>query len=180
MGNRGITRLDKTFGQTATTSKEVNEPYPLFITPGSCSNMRRAYDILPLATWQGVMSNIAFPPLAHPSLVCEQKGAPLCSWLEGRAEPCASKGLRQPAKLHGKATPQVKRVSSCKPRVSVSEVVILRRLGLQTSGRSCRPSRRRFSSLGYVLSDIPIGCRVLYHISATIGGGRAKSVKCKM
>ena len=78
MGNRGITRLDKTFGQTATTSKQVNEPYPLFITPGSSSNMRRAYDILSLATWQGVMSNIAFPPLAHPSLVCEQKGAPLC------------------------------------------------------------------------------------------------------
>jgi hypothetical protein len=72
MDNRGITRLNKPFRQTTTSSKKINEPYPLFITPGSCSNMRRAYDILPLATWQGVMSNIAFPPLSHPSLVCEQ------------------------------------------------------------------------------------------------------------
>lgn len=57
MGNRGITRLDKTFRETATTSKEVNEPYLPFIALGSCGNMRRAYDILPLAMWQGVVSD---------------------------------------------------------------------------------------------------------------------------
>ena len=64
--------------------------------------------------------------------------------------PRTLEGPLQPAQLPGKATPQVKRVSSCKPRVSVSEVVILKRQGLQIAGRSCRPSRRRFSSPGYV------------------------------
>ena len=64
--------------------------------------------------------------------------------------PRTLEGLAQPAELHDKATPQVKRVSSCKPRVSVSEVVILRRQGLQIAGRSCRPSRRRVSPPGYV------------------------------
>ena len=65
--------------------------------------------------------------------------------------PRTLEGLGQPAKLPGKATPQVKRVSSCKPRVSVSKVQILKRQGLQFAGRSCRPSRRRFSSSGYVV-----------------------------
>ena len=64
--------------------------------------------------------------------------------------PRTLEGLPQPAELHDKATPQVKKISSCKPCVSISEVVILRRQGLQTSGRSCRPSRRRVSSSGYV------------------------------
>ena len=64
--------------------------------------------------------------------------------------PRTLEGLRQPAQLHGKATPQIKRVSSCKPRVSVSEVAILKRQGLQFAGRSCRPSQRRVSSPGYL------------------------------
>ena len=64
--------------------------------------------------------------------------------------PRTLEGLGQPAKLPGKATPQVKRVSSCKPRVSVSKVQILKRQGLQFAGRSCRPSRRRVSPPGYV------------------------------
>lgn len=64
--------------------------------------------------------------------------------------PRTLEGLGQPAKLHGKATPQVKRVSSRKPRVSVSKVQILKRQGLQIAGRSCRPSRRRVSPPGYV------------------------------
>ena len=63
MCNRGITRLDKTFRETATTSKEVNEPYLPFIALGSCSNMGRAYDILPLA--KQLMSQVEFSA-SHP------------------------------------------------------------------------------------------------------------------
>ena len=91
--------------------------------------------------------------------------------------PRTFEGPLQPAELHDKATPQVKRVSSCKPRVSVSEVAILKRQGLQFAGRSCRPSRRRFSSLGYVGIDIPIKRLILYHKTAIGGGGRATGVR---
>jgi hypothetical protein len=74
--------LDKTFGQTATSRKEVNEPYrlPLSVFNG----IHRAYDILPLATWQGVMSNIVFLLSVHPSRAFEQKGAPLGSGYSAR------------------------------------------------------------------------------------------------
>ena len=123
-----------------------------------------------------IMKNISTIDVSLP-LACKQKGAPLCFWVEGRAEPCTSEGLGQPAKLHGKATPQVKRVSSCKPRVSVLNVQILRRQGLQTFGRSCRPSRRRVASLGYVGFDIPIKRLILYHKTAIGGGRRATGVR---
>ena len=47
--------------------------------------------------------------------------------------PRTLEGLGQPAKLHGKATPQIdNRIPSCKPRVSVSKVQVLKRQGLQT------------------------------------------------
>ena len=88
--------------------------------------------------------------------------------------PRTSKGLRQPAELHDKATPQVKRVSSCKPRVSISEVVILRRQGLQFAGRSCRPSRRRVSPPGYVATFFQTK-RNNYTKSAARGEARAES-----
>ena len=60
--------------------------------------------------------------------------------------PRDSKGLRQPAHTHSKATPQVKRVPSCKPYLRVQSVVVLE-YRFATDGRSCRPlrggSRRR-------------------------------------
>jgi len=53
-------------------------------------------------------------------------------WLEGRARQRTLEGLGQPAQLRCKATPQIdNRVSSCKPRVSVSKVQVLKRQGLQ-------------------------------------------------
>ena len=57
------------------------------------------------------------------------------------------------------------------------EGVILKRQGLQTSGRSCRPSQWRFASLGYVGIDIPIKGLILYHKTAIGGGGRATGVR---
>ena len=89
--------------------------------------------------------------------------------------PRTLEGLGQPAKLPGKATPQVKRASSCKPRVSVSKVQILKRQGLQFAGRSCRPSRRRVSSPGYLAPPFRTR-RNKYTKSAARGEARTKNL----
>ena len=63
-------------------------------------------------------------------------------WLEGRARQRTLEGLGQPAQLHCKATPQIdNRVSSCKPRVSVSKVQVLKRQGLQPMADPAGPLR---------------------------------------
>ena len=90
--------------------------------------------------------------------------------------PRTLEGLPQPAQLHGKATPQINnRVSSCKPRVSVSEVVILKRQGLQPMADPVSPMTRRFSSRH--LSRRQHSCRQqreLYHIC-----GEKWAVQCR-
>lgn len=65
IGNRGITSLDKTFRQTTTSRKKINEPYLPFITLCTCYSMCRTNDILPLAMWQGVVSDAASLLYSH-------------------------------------------------------------------------------------------------------------------
>ena len=69
------------------------------------------------------------------------RGARLCHAL--------LKALDSPLNYLARRHPKLKGYR-CKPRVSVSKVQILKRQGLQFAGRSCRPSRRRVSSLGYL------------------------------
>ena len=59
MGNRGITRLNKPFRQTTTSSKKINEPYLFSILNSRGGCFYKASRSFHLADWQSVVVHSA-------------------------------------------------------------------------------------------------------------------------